>query len=107
MTEKSSLVPRIVGAVIAALLLIAIIEFVVPSLSQLFLNTTLTDQIKNGGTFISIGNYTAIYGQNPSATLWNYRGIDVMLQGLLFVVAAVGAATLFRLEKGKKEEKEG
>lgn len=87
-------------------MLIAIIEFVVPSLSQLFLNTTLTDQIKNSSTFIPIGNYTDT-GQNPSTTLWNYRGIDVMLQGLLFVVAAVGAATLFRLEKGKKEEKEG
>jgi multisubunit Na+/H+ antiporter MnhB subunit len=104
MTEKSSLIPRIVGAALAAILLIAIIVFVVPSLGQLLLNTDVTNTIASSGTFIPIGNYT---GLNPSSTLWSYRGIDVMLQGLLFVVAAIGAATLFRLEKGKKEEKEG
>jgi multisubunit Na+/H+ antiporter MnhB subunit len=105
MTEKSSLMPRIIGAALAALLLIGILVFVLPSLSQLLLNTTVTNQIASNGTFTPIGNYTAV-GQNPSVTLWNYRGIDVMLQALLLVVAAVGAATLFRLEKGKKEEKE-
>ena len=105
MTEKSSLIPRIIGAVLAALLLIGIIMFVLPSISQLLLNTTVTNQITSSSTFTSISNYTAA-GENPSVTLWNYRGIDVMLQGLLLVVAAIGAATLFRLEKGKKEEKE-
>jgi multisubunit Na+/H+ antiporter MnhB subunit len=104
MTEKSSLIPRIAGAVLAAFLFVAVIVLVLPSIGQLFLNTSLTDQIRNTGTFISIGNYTAA-GQNPSATLWSFRGIDVMLQGLLLVVAAIGAATLFRLEKGKVEKK--
>ncbi len=106
MTETSSLIPRIMGAIFAGFLFIAIIALVVPSLGQLFLNTTLTDQIRSTGTFVSIGNYTAV-GQNPSATLWGYRGIDALLQGVLLVVAAIGAATLFRLEKSKKEEKEG
>jgi multisubunit Na+/H+ antiporter MnhB subunit len=105
MTEKNSLIPRIIGAVLAAFLFIAIIALVVPSIGQLFLNTTLTDQIRNTGTFISIGNYTAA-GQNPSATLWSFRGIDAISQGLLLVVAAIGAATLFRLEKGMAKKKE-
>ena len=106
MTEKSSLIPRIIGVALAALVFIGIIVFVFPSMSQLLLNTTVTNQITRSGTFTSIGNFTAA-GENPSVTLWNYRGIDVMLQGLFLVVAAIGAATLFRLEKGKKEEMEG
>jgi multisubunit Na+/H+ antiporter MnhB subunit len=106
MSEKSSLIPRIIGVVLAALVLISILALVVPSLSQLFSNAALTNQIASNSTFTPIGNYTAA-GQNPSTTLWNYRGIDVMLQGLLLVVAAIGAATLFRLEKRRNEEKEG
>jgi multisubunit Na+/H+ antiporter MnhB subunit len=105
MSGKNSLIPRIIGAALAALLLIGILVFVLPSLSQLLLNATVTNQIASNSTFTPISNYTAV-GQNPSVILWNYRGIDVMLQALLLVVAAIGAATLFRLEVGRKEEKE-
>jgi multisubunit Na+/H+ antiporter MnhB subunit len=104
MTETKSLIPRVIGLILAALIFVAIVELIIPSIGQLTANTALTNQIISNSTFIPISNYTAS-GENPSTTLWGYRGIDSLLQGLLLVTAAIGAATLFRLEKGGEEKK--
>ena len=62
MTEKTSLIPRIIGAALAALLLIGILVFVLPSLSQLLLNTTVTNQIASNGTLTPVGTGTVPTG---------------------------------------------
>nr|MDO8134846.1 hypothetical protein [Candidatus Njordarchaeum guaymaensis] len=102
MTETNWLIARISGAVLAAILFVAILVAVIAPIAALpFQLDMFSGYIL--GTLIPVNDY-AMAGQNVSALLWRYRGIDSILQGLVFVVAAIGAATLFRLERGKVEE---
>jgi len=102
MTEANWLIARITGALLAAILFIAILMTVIAPLAAVpFYLDNYSSYISS--TLIPVNNYT-IAGQNVISLLWGYRGIDSILQGLVFVVAAVGAATLFRLEKEKVEE---
>ena len=102
MTETNWLIARITGALLAAILFIAILVSVVaPMANAPFRLDTFSSYVTD--TLIPVNDYTAA-GQKVIALLWQYRGIDSILQGLIFVVAAVGAATLFRLERGKAEE---
>jgi multisubunit Na+/H+ antiporter MnhB subunit len=102
MTETNWLIARITGALLAAILFVAILVSVIAPLATVpfYLDNYLSHI---SGTLIPVNNYT-IAGQNAINLLWGYRGIDSILQGLVFVVAAIGAATLFRLEKEKAEE---
>ena len=102
MTERSWQIARITGVLLAAVLFIVILVSVVaPIAGAPFQLDTFSSYIS--GTLIPVNDYTTA-GQKVIATLWGYRGIDSILQGLVFVVAAIGVATLFRLERGKAEE---
>jgi multisubunit Na+/H+ antiporter MnhB subunit len=87
MTDKNSMIPRIIGAVIAALVYIALMALV---LGNLNFSLAVPSSSANLGTM-----------------LWDYRVIDVLVQALLLTAAAIGAAALFRLEtRNREEEKE-
>ena len=102
MTERSWLIARITGVLLSAILFIAILVSVVaPIAGAPFKLDTFSSYVSD--SLIPVNDYTAA-GQGAIAMLWKYRGIDIMLQGLIFVVVAVGVATLFRLERGKAEE---
>jgi multisubunit Na+/H+ antiporter MnhB subunit len=100
MTEKSSVVPRIIGAIIAALVFIAITVMILRTVQPFELGVS-----PPSGLNIPV-NDLALAGANVSTMLWAYRVLDVLVQGLLLAAAAIGAAALFRLEAAKKEEKE-
>jgi multisubunit Na+/H+ antiporter MnhB subunit len=102
MTEARSLIPRIAGALIAAFVFIAILAMVLTSIQPFSLDT-FAGSITS--TLIPVNDYFT-EGANVATMLWGYRGIDSMLQGILLVAAAIGAAALFRLERGKEEVKE-
>ncbi|WXG43362.1 MAG: hypothetical protein WED04_04865 [Promethearchaeati archaeon SRVP18_Atabeyarchaeia-1] len=100
MTDKGSIAPRVIGVILAALLFIAI--------AAMILTTIVPFNLDVGpvlSTLITANDYSQA-GLNASYVLWSYRGIDVMVQALLLSAAAIGAAALFRLESGRKEEKE-
>jgi multisubunit Na+/H+ antiporter MnhB subunit len=104
MTETNWLIARITGALLAAILFIAILVTVVaPLASGPFQLDVFRDSEYLRATLIPVNDFTTA-GKKVIDMLWGYRGIDSILQGLIFVVAAVGAATLFRLERGKAEE---
>nr|MDO8100220.1 hypothetical protein [Candidatus Njordarchaeota archaeon] len=98
MTERSWLIARIAGALLAAILFIALLVTIITPLSTVPFHLDIFSGYVSV-TLIPINDY-ALAGQNVIIMLWGYRGIDSILQGLVFVAAAVGAATLFRLEKG-------
>ena len=100
MTEKSSIIPRIIGAIIAALVFIAIAAMILVFVQPFELGVSSPAAIN-----IPVSDL-AQAGANVSITLWAYRVIDILVQGLLLAAAAIGAASLFRLEAAKKEEKE-
>jgi multisubunit Na+/H+ antiporter MnhB subunit len=100
MTDKHSIIPRVIGAIIAALVFIAVAMLVLRNFQPFELG------VSTGGLpFIPINDY-ATAGTDASTMLWAYRVIDVLVQGLLLAAAAIGAAALFRLEVAKKGEKE-
>jgi multisubunit Na+/H+ antiporter MnhB subunit len=100
MTERSWLIARIAGALIAAILFVTLLVTIIAPLATLAFPLDAFSANVPGA--FPVNNYVQA-GQNVSNMLWGYRGIDSILQGLIFVVAAVGAATLFRLERGKAE----
>ena len=101
MTERSWVIARITGALLAAILFVALLVTIIAPLATVPFDLDIFSGYVSG-TLIPVNNYV-LAGQNVSSMLWGYRGIDSILQGLIFVVAAVGAATLFRLERGKAE----
>jgi multisubunit Na+/H+ antiporter MnhB subunit len=104
MTKTSSFVSRIIGAALAAILFVAIVALVLTSISPFQLYDT------SWGSSIDLKaipvNDYSLAGINVALLLWGYRGIDVMMQALLLMAAAIGAAALFRIERGREEEKE-
>jgi multisubunit Na+/H+ antiporter MnhB subunit len=102
MTEKSSLIPRIMGVILAALLFIAILVMVLAAI-QPFQLDRFSGAVTS--TLIPVNNYGAAGGDVP-ILLWIYRGIDTLLLGVLLVAAAIGAGALFRVEKGEEKSKE-
>jgi multisubunit Na+/H+ antiporter MnhB subunit len=102
MKERSWLIVRIAGALLAAILFIVLLVTIITPLATVPFDLDIFSGYVSG-TLIPINDYV-LAGQNVSSMLWGYRGIDSILQGLIFVVAAVGVATLFRLERGKAEK---
>jgi multisubunit Na+/H+ antiporter MnhB subunit len=104
MTRTSSFVSRIIGAALAAILFIAIVALVLTAISPFqLINPSWVPSIDL--TQIPVNDYS-LAGTNVALLIWSYRGIDVMMQALLLMAAAIGAAALFRIERGKEEEKE-
>jgi multisubunit Na+/H+ antiporter MnhB subunit len=100
MTERSWFIARITGALLAAILFAIISTIVLTRIVPFEL-----DQFETviSSSLIPVGDYVTA-GVNAVRELWAYRGIDALLVGIVLVVAAIGAATLFRLEKGREDE---